>query len=817
MHSPLNREYTSPPARRGFAETRLFRPRPPMSTNGGELWTPNSPFQDHASAYSSLSPFQTGSRVPPPPPPQNTANKGDEYAADLEAIYSKQLELFKSSARQQPVSTNSDIFYQPRAVSAPTGRPPNLVIPPQHPAVGGTTPPHVGRATPLTVSLPSVGHTTPPAFGATMPLSVSLPNVGHTTPPTVGATTPLRVSSLVAPPPSAMSMSQSGDDVDLTFAFTRASDYLGERPSTSSSPHVTDECSNAMDGPQGARGATSRLAPSRKDVTSRRVVKATLAELEADAAKRRREKKHALDELATTEHTYRDQLAAFVETLQRPLRNFVESGGAVASALGGRRPPAEDVQALYNAFAPLPAEALLSISDRLISALDRRTNPYEDATVMVGDVFERIADEVNTSMCSWYDWHERADAELRRLTDKSTLLSAFVTDAANDTRCIDHQVSSLLIAPTQRLVRQMLFLERLTKTTLESHPDFGRLDTAYRKWREILEACNKVAGNHAMQRRAEALERVLDGAPLSVVVTAPGRYLTHEGSLTKIGGATVRPDYFFLFETLSATELLHTSAPDTHGRFAYKRFLKVLHVEDVELADGDDCDATPGAVRRASLFGAASKLGGSSGSHRQLFVGQVAVTAGGGPSSNDGHAATSTHGEPNASTLLLRLVASNPNDAKNGHIYTLAGARDNLLEWKSKVTKALGKNTAEWKLRFKGDIEVLGEAYASFPCNEVKDSSKSSFMWFFSGRFGGMIIRAVTGGARSGKLTWHESLRVEAIDPATIPPDSVRGDKLKRKISIHATNVFRILSVEKTLIVVSEDKDLIVELMRRHE
>lgn len=766
-----------------------------MSSNGGELWTPDSPFQAHIPAKASPSQLQTESRVPPPPPPPtNVAGNADKSAAALEAIFSQQIELFESSARQQ--QTGSSSFGQLRTMSAPTGRPPNLVIPPHHPMLGATSPPDVGRATPL---------------------SVSLPNMGHTTPPAVGGTTPLRVSSLAGPPPSALSTSCSVDDLDLNMVpFLRASE-LGERSSTSSSAYMTEEQFNTKNGSLGTGNATSRPVPSRNDAPKRHVKTATLAELEADSAKRRREKKHALDELATTEHTYRDQLAAFVETLQRPLRKFVESGGAVTSALGGRRPPAEDVQALHNAFAPLPAEALLSISYRLMSALDRRTNPYDDATVMVGDVFERLADEVHDAMCSWYDWHERADAELRRLTEKSTVLGAFVADAANDTRCIDHQVSSLLIAPTQRLVRQMLFLERLTKTTLESHPDFGRLDTAYRKWRDILEACNKVAGNHAMQRRAEALERVLDGAPLSVVVTAPGRYLTHEGSLTKIGGATVRPDYFFLFETLSATELLHTSAPDTNGRFAYKRFLRVLHVEDVELADGDDCDATPGAVRRASLFGAASKLGGNSGSHRQLVVGSVAVTAGGGPSSNDGHAGAATHGEPNASTLLLRLVASNPNDAKNGHIYTLAGARDNLLEWKSKVTKALGKNTAEWRLRFKGDFEVLGEAYASFPCAEVRDSSKSSFMWFFSGRFGGMIIRAVTGGARSGKLSWHESLRVEAIDPATVPPDSVRGEKLKRKISAHAANVFRILCVEKTLIVVSEDKDLIVELMRRHE
>ena len=289
--------------------------------------------------------------------------------------------------------------------------------------------------------------------------------------------------------------------------------------------------------------------------------------------------------------------------------------------------------------------------------------------------------------------HERADAELSRLMDRSASTCAFVDDAVADQRCGDHQVSSLLIAPTQRLVRQQMFLQRLAKTTDKHHPDAEPLKAAELTWRATLDLCNVVAGNHAMQRRAECVAKVIDGAPSTVVITAPGRLLTHEGSLTKIGNSTVRPDYFFLFETLSATELLHTSAPDANGQrlttesilvwfwklevsleslsvsvvsnldtmdqcaeeparprrarfgvleivtrpdtvsttlqnsignslkksilscwafqanghFAFKRFLRVLHVEDVEIGE----TGQHGAVRRSSLYGA-SRLGRTS-------------------------------------------------------------------------------------------------------------------------------------------------------------------------------------------------------------
>ncbi|KAJ8603836.1 hypothetical protein CTAYLR_000272 [Chrysophaeum taylorii] len=726
-------------------------PRPPsprrISGGGGDIiiWGTSAFEQQYPSGKSS--PGGSGSpggsaspappvehRAPPPPPPRPVVTPN--VAPNVDDIFARQIELFETSARAKaPTRARATASSFGEALGAPDSfsAPPRLKVPPPPP------PPPAARP-----DMDDFGHLVRIRESQGSSASSSSPRVEDAV-----ADVPTRI-----PAPS----------------FATAANPFPDRRSSFV-----------------ARSSAATLT----------AMTATLTDLEADAAKRRREKKHSLDELAQTEQTYREQLSAFVETLQRPLKQYCELRGGATLPNGGQ-PPLEDVQALCTAFSPLPAEALLEISDNLVKALDRRTNPYNDAIVMIGDVFEQLAPKVHDAMCSWYDWHERADSELRRLKEKSDGVRAFVDDAARDPRCIDHQVSSLLIAPTQRLVRQMLFLERLEKTTPDHHADAPNLRKAHKLWKEILEACNKVAGNHAMQRRAEALERVLDGAPPSVVVTAPGRFLTHEGSLTKIGSTTVRPDYFFLFETLSATELLHTSAPDTNGRFAYKRFLRVLHVEDVELASGN-CDATTGAVKRNSLYLAAGKLGVSTSSR---------ATAGGGP--YDG-----AHSAPCDSTLLLRIVASYPSDPKKGHVYSLAGDRDNIVEWKSKITKALGKNTAEWKLRFKGDISVLGEGFASYPCAEVKDASlKDSFMWFFSGRFGGMIVRATTGTARSGKLAWYESLRVEALDASEVPLHTLRGDRLRKRCLTDPRDVFRIVCVEKTLVVASEDKDLLVELMK---
>jgi len=469
-------------------------------------------------------------------------------------------------------------------------------------------------------------------------------------------------------------------------------------------------------------------------------------------------------------------------------------------------PSRDQASELNAALKPLPADELLAISKELVDRLKERSESYDDDRTVVSDAFLTIADRVASSMTGWYEWHETADATLRRLAQANKQTSLFIEHATSDPRCVDHQVSSFLIAPTQRLVRQMLFLERIMKTTAEGHADADGINKAFQLWRETLDACNKVAGERAMFRRAEAVERAIDGRPETVVLTAPGRLMMHEGSLYKIGASSARPDYFFLFETKTTLELLHTSSPDSNGHYHFKKFNHVVHVEDVELASGDgDTDGlASGTVRRGSLYGLPS-LGGRSSSGSSVRDSSSRVAGGGPPDGADG-----------ICDLILRIVALDPADRKLGYVYSLAGDRDSLQTWKQKVTGALGKGNVEWKLRFKGDVTVLGEGFSSHQIAEIKGTEKSAFMWFFSGRNGGLIVRATSGAVRSGKLEWKEALRVEAVDGESVPLHTVKGENLKKRIKAAGDDVFRICCREKTLIVSSEEKALIVELMKPH-
>ena len=533
-----------------------------------------------------------------------------------------------------------------------------------------------------------------------------------------------------------------------------------------------------------------------------------------DDAAKRRERAHSLKELLATERVYRDQLACVVERLQRPLAWACAGGPAPADAADTRAlPGAEVARALHAALDPLPAAALLAISDALIAQLAART--ADGGTERVGEVFEAAAPKVLEAMCSWYDWHERAASELRRLTEASAGARAFVRRAEADERCGDGRAARRG-TPTERLRldsdlprRRGDAADRADAAARAAAPlpeaaarrdgraarrrgrARARREAVARDARRLRRRRRRVparkyhvrsishrsvfrAGAHAARRRAEALARLLDGAPPGCAVAAAGRRLAHEGELAKVGNATVRPDYFALFETSAGAELLHASAPDARGRLAFRRFLRVLHVEDVEVLDGGG-DAALGGIDAKKL----------------VFAKRRSLTAAQGDQALD-------------RALLLRVVCADPRDWSRGHVYSLGGDRAALVEWKAKLAGALGRRGAEWKLRFKGPATCLGEAPGARADGGAADGARrDAFLWFFSGPRGALLVRATAGRRRSGKLEWRDAWRVDGVAAAA------EGDTFR--VAARAPGDGR----PWTLLFASDDRDVIVALMKK--
>ena len=138
--------------------------------------------------------------------------------------------------------------------------------------------------------------------------------------------------------------------------------------------------------------------------------------------------------------------------------------------------------------------------------------------------------------------------------------------------------------------------------------------------------------------------------------------------------------------------------------------------------------------------------------------------------------------------------------------------------WEANRDSAVASLTDEFVLGI-GAGTLRREAFATYAAAEVKDPAlRNCFMWFFSGRFGGMVVRATAGKNRSGKLEWHEAYRVQSVDGSRVPASALVNNARLRKRAAQG-DVFRIVArdpqtnVEKTLVLASDDKDLIVELM----
>ena len=386
------------------------RPVDPFASNNGAV-RPADPFADADSLYEALP-------APPARPAAHAPLPANPFAPPMRTA----APMRARAPAPAPVYASS------------TGYPPPLRAPP--PAMLAPTPilasPIV--APPSIVAPPTLATLAPPSPIARRRPGNPFPGPGADADPRLGAPTPRRPGNpfapgadprLGAPPrpgnpfaPGGLADAWTAADADLNFGL-----LLGAG--------APDDASSASDG-----GGT---------------------------AKRRRERTHSLKELLATERIYRNQLACVVERLQGPLAWACAGGPAPPDAADARAlPGAEDARALHAALDPLPAATLLAISDALIAQLAART--ADGGTERVGEVFEAAAPKVLEAMCSWYDWHERAASELRRLTEASAGARAFVRRAEADARCGDGRAAP---CGTQPVVRAGMSRRRCGGRSLE--------------------------------------------------------------------------------------------------------------------------------------------------------------------------------------------------------------------------------------------------------------------------------------------------------------------------------------------------------------
>jgi hypothetical protein len=138
-------------------------------------------------------------------------------------------------------------------------------------------------------------------------------------------------------------------------------------------------------------------------------------------------------------------------------------------------------------FSNLPL--LLAVHKELLGDLGGRFYAVTNESPCVGDIFAHLAPYLKLYAQYFRDF-DRADTELKRITQSRSRVAAFCNKVKDDPRSRGLDLVSYLIMPVQRLPRYVLLLEQLVEATPVGHADHAPLTTALRQMRMIVQAAD---------------------------------------------------------------------------------------------------------------------------------------------------------------------------------------------------------------------------------------------------------------------------------------------------------------------------------------
>jgi len=191
-------------------------------------------------------------------------------------------------------------------------------------------------------------------------------------------------------------------------------------------------------------------------------------------------------------------------------------------------------------------EQILATNEELLIALTERLEIW-GVNSNLGDVIKKLVPFMKI-YSDYYCKYNAANDELKRQMARSSSLTAFL-EKTKATTPEGLDLFSYLIMPIQRIPRYRLLLEELIKHTAEDHFDRANLALALTEVQELANLMNKNVGIMEKYEELRVIEKRLTGKrPRNLVIW--GRFLVHEGELTKLCRKVPKRRYFFLFNDL---------------------------------------------------------------------------------------------------------------------------------------------------------------------------------------------------------------------------------------------------------------------------
>lgn len=284
-----------------------------------------------------------------------------------------------------------------------------------------------------------------------------------------------------------------------------------------------------------------------------------------------KEEKHdlILTEIYVSEEYYVKELRLIVEKLIQPLREMSNS-----------KKPILTEQQITSLFSCPYLEIIFKYNVMLLSKLEQCVssvkNKCDAATnpVTVGSVFLVMADFFKT-----YSTYSVQYVKMLKVYDTLVKESSAMTKFLNSVFQAEHEnldLLSLLIMPIQRILRYVLLLRELLKTTENDDPEHVKLEKALEKMEVIAQTINEYQHTAENQTKLSEIQSLITDAG-DLVIVSPARTFLREGPLVVVDKCKFKRVHVFLFNNL----LVMTK--DGKDTYKYKGSIRIT--ESTEVTD----------------------------------------------------------------------------------------------------------------------------------------------------------------------------------------------------------------------------------------
>lgn len=202
----------------------------------------------------------------------------------------------------------------------------------------------------------------------------------------------------------------------------------------------------------------------------------------------------------------------------------------------------------------------------------------------VGDIFLRHLPRFMAAYTQYGPHVVLAEYAVKREASSNILFQNFIREKERQAECRKLPFRHFIVLPVTRLQRYPLLIDAVLKRTQDDHPDKDDLAQCLEVLREIGSHVDDLASTKRMTMRIYEINDNLKFKPGDPVydlqLTAPGRKLLHEGTLTRRThmGVEAVEHHFFLFDHL----LLMTKRKGNNDYVLWRKpiTLELLHMRD---------------------------------------------------------------------------------------------------------------------------------------------------------------------------------------------------------------------------------------------